>query len=100
MSARIGSLALAASLIAACGGGGGGKSAEQQQPATPAAEQAAPTDVQLAVTVARAIDAAPAKADSILAANGLTRDGLDSLMYAIASDSAKTAAYSAARRMQ
>lgn len=104
MSARIGGLALAASLIAACGGGGGGKTAEQQQPATPAAEQAAqqatPTDVQLAVTVARAIDAAPAKADSILAANGLTRDGLDSLMYAIASDSAKTAAYSAARRMQ
>jgi hypothetical protein len=50
--------------------------------------------------VARAIDAAPTKADSILGANGLTRDGLDSLMYAIASDSAKTAAYSAARRQQ
>lgn len=101
MSARIVGLVLAASLIAACGGGGGGKSAEQQQPATPAAQQpTVPADVQLAVAVARAIDAAPAKADSILAANGLTRDGLDSLMYAIASDSAKTAAYSAARRVQ
>lgn len=101
MSARIVGLALTATLAAACGGGGGGKSAEQQQPATPAAQQATvPADVQLAVGVARAIDAAPAKADSILAANGLTRDGLDSLMYAIASDSAKTAAYSAARRMQ
>ena len=101
MSARIVGLVLAASLIAACGGGGGGKSAEQQQPATPAAQQpTVPADVQLAVAVAQAIDAAPAKADSILAANGLTRDGLDSLMYAIASDSAKTAAYSAARRMQ
>ncbi|HMA39297.1 MAG TPA: hypothetical protein VKP10_04430 [Gemmatimonadales bacterium] len=101
MSARIVGLVLAASLIAACGGGGGGKSAEQQQPATPAAQQpTVPADVQLAVAVARAIDAVPAKADSILAANGLTRDGLDSLMYAIASDSAKTAAYSAARRVQ
>jgi len=101
MSARIVGLALAASLVAACGGSGGGKSAEQQQPATPATQQAAaPTDVELAATLARAIDAAPAKADSILAANGLTRDGLDSLMYAIAADSAKTVAYSAARRLQ
>lgn len=100
MSTRIVALALAASLLAACGGGSG-KSAEQQQPATPAAQQPMVSgDVQLAVAVAQAIDAAPAKADSILAANGLTRDGLDSLMYAIASDSAKTAAYSSARRMQ
>lgn len=101
MSARILELALAATLVAACGGSGSGKSAEQQPPATPAAQQAAaPTDVELAAAVARAIDAAPAKVDSILAANGLTREGLDSLMYAIASDSAKTAAYSAARRQQ
>lgn len=100
MTARIVVLALAASLMAACRGSGG-KSAEQQQPATPAAQQAAqPTDVELAVAVARAIDAAPAKVDSILAAHGLTREGLDSLMYVIASDSAKAAAYSAARRQQ
>lgn len=101
MNARITGLALVGTLAAACGGSGGNKSAEQQQPATPAAQPAvAPTDVELAATVARAIDAAPTKVDSILAAHGLTRDGLDSLMYAIASDSAKTAAYSAARRLQ
>jgi hypothetical protein len=102
MSARTMALACAASLFAACGGSGGGsKAADQQQPATPAVQQAAlPADVQLAATVARAIDAAPAKADSILAAHGLTREGLDSLMYAIAADSAKSAAYSAARRQQ
>jgi hypothetical protein len=104
MTARTAVLACAASLLAACGGGGGGaggKAANQQQPATPATQQVTlPPDVQLAVTVARAIDAAPAKADSILAAHNLTREGLDSLMYAIAADSAKTAAYSAARRQQ
>lgn len=105
MTARTAVLACAASLLAACGGSGGGaggrKAADQQQPATPATQQVTlPPDVQLAVTVARAIDAAPAKADSILAAHNLTREGLDSLMYAIAADSAKTAAYSAARRQQ
>lgn len=91
MTNRMLMLGCAASLVAACSGGGG-KGAEQQQSA------ALPADVELAVTVARAIDAAPAKVDSILSAHGLTRDGLDSLMYAIAGDSAKTAAYTAARR--
>lgn len=103
MTARIAALAWAASLAVACGGTGGnsGKPAQQQQPATPAVQQAVvPADVQLAATVARAIDAAPTKVDSILTAHGLTRAGLDSLMYAIAADSAKTAAYSAARRQQ
>lgn len=57
-----------------------------------------PPDVQRAVTVARAIEADPAALDSILAAHGLSRAGLDSLMYAIAADSAKAAAYSAALR--
>lgn len=102
MTARIAGLAWAASLAVACGGTGAnsGKPA-QQQPATPAVQQAAVlADVQLAATVARAIDAAPTKVDSILTAHGLTRAGLDSLMYAIAADSAKTAAYSAARRQQ
>lgn len=106
MTARTVVLACATSLLAACGGSGGGaggsgRAADQQQPATPATQPAAlPADVQLAATVARAIDAAPAKADSILAAHGLTREGLDSLMYAIAADSAKTAAYSVARRQR
>ena len=97
MNARIQALGGMALLVAACRGGG--EEAKQQDTSTPVAQQAVLTpDVQLAVTLARAIDAAPASADSILSANGLTRDGLDSLMYVIAADSAKTAAYSAARR--
>ena len=96
MTARMLMLAYAASLIAACGGGS--KAPEQQGAAPPAAEQTMPpADVQLAVAVAQAISAAPTKVDSILAAHGLTQAGLDSLMYTIAADSAKTAAYAAAR---
>lgn len=57
-----------------------------------------PADVALAVRLARAIQATPAAADSILAANGVTRTGLDSLMYTIAADPAKAAAYDAALR--
>jgi hypothetical protein len=98
MSTRMLMLAYAVSLIAACGGGGGNKAPEQQASATPAAEQTAPpADVQLAVVVAQAISATPTKVDSILSAHGLTHAGLDSLMYTIAADSAKAAAYVAAR---
>lgn len=86
MTNRMLVLAYSASLIAACGRSGGGSKA----PAPPA-------DVQLAVAVAQAISAAPTKVDSILSAHGLTRAGLDSLMYTIAADSAKAAAYTAAR---
>jgi hypothetical protein len=86
-------------LLVAAACRGGGEAAKQEDTSAPITQQAAlPPDVQLAATVARAIDAAPASADSILSAHGLTRDGLDSLMYAIAADSAKTAAYTAARR--
>jgi hypothetical protein len=96
MTNRLLMLACAASLIAACGGGN--KAPEQQTSTPPAAEQTMPpSDVQLAVSVAQAIDAAPTKVDSILAAHSLTREGLDSLMYTIAADSAKSAAYAAAR---
>jgi hypothetical protein len=101
MTGRILMLACAASLAGACGGGGRGgesKPAEQQPAATPAPlPSAMPADVQLAVAVAQAIEAAPARADSILSAHGLTRAGLDSLMYEIAADSAKAATYAAAR---
>ena len=97
MNGRILVLSGAFLLVAGCRGGG--EAAKQQDTATPMTQQAALTpDVQLAATVARAIDAEPARADSILSAHGLTRAGLDSLMYAIAADSAKTAAYTAARR--
>jgi hypothetical protein len=99
MTNRMLMLAYSASLIAACGrSGGGSRAPEQHTSATPAAEQTAPpADVQLAVAVAQAISAAPTKVDSILSAHGLTHAGLDSLMYTIAADSAKAAAYTAAR---
>ena len=82
--------------LAACRAGE--KPAEQPAAQPPVADAALPADVQRAVTVARAIEANPAAVDSILSAHGLTRAGLDSLMYAIAADSAKAAAYSAALR--
>jgi hypothetical protein len=65
-------------------------------PASPAASL--PPDVALAVEIARAVQANPSAADSVLAAHRLSRAGLDSLVYAIAADSAKAAAYSAALR--
>jgi len=94
MNARIRGLALLAALTlaAACG-----------RPEAPPAEAAEAMDtesggVSLAdldrsVTVAQAIRATPGAADSILAAHGLTRPGFDSLMYAIAADSALARAY-------
>ncbi|HSA57848.1 MAG TPA: hypothetical protein VLE53_19200 [Gemmatimonadaceae bacterium] len=89
----------AAFLIAGCGGSGTDQPAEGADTTTSATPDASlPPDVQLALTVAHALDAAPANTDSILSANGLTREGLDSLMYTIASDSAKAAAYTAGRR--
>jgi hypothetical protein len=96
MNARILMLGCLGSLVA-CGGGAADRPAEGQG-AMPATQAAMPSDVSLAVTVARAIAAAPASMDSILAANGLTRESLDSLMYVIAADSAKSAAYIAAIR--
>jgi len=54
--------------------------------------------VDRAIAVARAIQAAPAAADSILGAHGLTRAGLDSLLYAIAADSTLARAYTEAMR--
>jgi hypothetical protein len=54
--------------------------------------------VDQAVALAQAIRAMPGAADSILAAHGLTRPGFDSLMYAIAADSAMARAYTEAIR--
>jgi len=54
--------------------------------------------VDRAVAVAHAIRANPAAADSILAAHGLTRAGLDSLMYDVATDSALARVYTEATR--
>lgn len=60
-----------------------------QAPAAPAMD----AEVQRAVAVYRGIEAAPAAADSVLEAHGLTPAGLDSLMYGIASDSVRAAVY-------
>ena len=84
--------------LAACRAGDKPADQPAAQPVVADAPAGLPADVQRAVTVARAIEADPAAVDSILTAHGLTRAGLDSLMYAIAADSAKAAAYSAALR--
>ena len=98
MNAHMRGVALLAALTlaAACG-------RPQAPPAAEAAQAAEAVDterggVSLAdldrsVTVARAIRATPGAADSILAANGFTSLGFDSLMYAIAADSALARAY-------
>ena len=79
--------------VAACGRG-------DRASSTPAeAEQnEVPPIVETAVAVARGIDAAPTRADSVLAAHGLTAADLDSVMYEIAADSALRAAFAAERR--
>lgn len=80
------------------------ESAEREENATADSVAAAPAapamdaDVERAVAVYRGIEAAPAAAESVLTANGLTPAGLDSLMYDIAADSARAAAYSDAIR--
>jgi len=81
--------------LAACGGGGERPATEGAGAATQAV--AVPAEVQTALAVARGIQAAPQRSDSILAANGLTPAGFDSLMYRIAGDSALRAAFAAAR---
>jgi len=90
MNAPITRLAIGTALLlaAACGrpeGGAAGGTSEM-----PAVDRA--------VAVARAIQAHPTAADSILAAHDLTRAELDALMYDIAADSALARAYTAAVR--
>lgn len=82
---------LSAVALAACGG------SESSDTVEIAAAPVSP-DVTLALTVADGIQAAPAMADSILQANGLTRAGFDSLLYKIAADSTLSAQYAAGRR--
>lgn len=55
-------------------------------------------DVDRAVAVVKGIEANRASAESVLAAHQLTAEGFDSLMYIIAADSAKSAAYADAIR--
>ena len=53
--------------------------------------------VVAAAATAKAIEANPAAADSILSAAGYTRESFQQFMYEIAADSAKSAAYAAAK---
>jgi len=93
MKTRILRLASATTLILAVAcGGPNGETAEVN------GEASVLTGVELAVATARAIQAMPTAADSILTAHGLTRAGFDSLMYDIATDSALARVYAEAVR--
>ena len=69
--------------VANCGG-------DKKAPATSRATAAA--------AIANAIAAKPAAVDSILKANGHNSESFETLMYSIASDSAMSVAYAAARK--
>lgn len=79
----------ALAILTACGG--------SDAPADSSAARAVHPDVAKALDVARGLGAHPTKGDSILEANGLTRAGMDSLLYRIALDSALSAQYEANR---
>lgn len=68
-------------LALACSGGGSGSSEPSLSP------------VEQAAAVARAIQADPAQADAALAEQGMTREAFEALLYEIAADPDKTAAY-------
>ncbi len=80
--------------IAACSGERNSAESTSQTPAS----ATMPPPVVTALAVARGIDQAPGKVDSILAAHGLSAAGFDSLMYRIAGDSAMRAAFAEGRR--
>jgi hypothetical protein len=77
---------------AACAGG--------EKKSDSAAVAAAPANnrARTAASVANAIEANPAQADSILRAAGYTRDSFQQAMYEIAGDSAMSADYAAAKK--
>jgi hypothetical protein len=81
------SLVIGAALLAVVGCKSGGN----------AADSTTSDPVVKAATTAKAIEARPAAADSILTAAGYTRESFQKLMYEIAADSAKSAAYAAAK---
>jgi hypothetical protein len=84
--------------LGACGGADRDQHAAADSGAAPVATPPRDADVELAIAVYRGIEASPGAVDSVLAAHGVTEAGLDSLMYRIASDSARAAAYTSAIR--
>ena len=77
--------------ISGCAKGDGGADS------TGAPAGATSDTVAAAAATAKAIEANPAGADSILKAAGYTRESFQQLMYDIAADSAKAARYAAAK---
>jgi hypothetical protein len=77
---------------AACAGG------EKKSDTTAVATAPATSRARTAASVANAIEAKPASADSILRAAGYTRDSFQQAMYEIAADSAMSADYAAAKK--
>ena len=78
--------------IAACAGG------DKKSDTTAVAGTPAGNRARTAASVANAIEANPAGADSILRAAGYTRDSFQQAMYEIAGDSAMSAEYAAAKK--
>ena len=73
-------------------------SGEKKSDTTAAAAAPGNSRARTAASVANAIEANPAKADSILGAAGYTRDSFQQAMYEIAADSAMSAEYAAAKK--
>lgn len=79
-------------ILLACG------DAPEQTEGEPAADtMAVPEWVDDVAAVANAIEARPGAIDSVLQANDMTREQLDSLLYEVAADPMLTQAYQAAR---
>ena len=83
---------IAAVVLVSCAGG-----ETTSDSATAATSSAATDTVAAAAATARAIEANPAGADSILKASGYTVESFQQLMYDIAADSSKAAAFASAR---
>ena len=84
--------ALAILAVGACAKGDAGTDTTSATSATTTEDPAVK-----AATVANAIGANPTAADSILTANGYTRDSFDKQLLDIAADSAMSARYAAAK---
>lgn len=84
---------LTALLLATAACASGEKKSDTTAAAAPGNSRA-----RTAASVANAIEANPAKADSILGAAGYTRDSFQQAMYEIAADSAMSAEYAAAKK--
>jgi hypothetical protein len=90
---KILTLTAAALLLGACAKGDATNDTTSATSATASDDQAVK-----AANVANAIAATPTAADSILKANGYTRESYDQLLVDIAADSAMSARYAAVKK--